>query len=70
MTTPRSRSWRRSFAKSGPLTYLIGNQQVMRGVLIVVTFRSDELHRGHPLRPLRRRAGPDRLGPRASSCPG
>ena len=34
------------------LTYLIGNQQVMRGVLIVVTFRSDELHRGHPLRPL------------------
>ena len=34
------------------LTYLIGNQQVMQGVLIVVTFRSDELHRGHPLRPL------------------
>ncbi|HEX3492935.1 MAG TPA: AAA family ATPase, partial [Streptosporangiaceae bacterium] len=34
------------------LTYLIGNQQVMRGVHIVVTFRSDELHRGHPLRPL------------------
>ena len=34
------------------LTYLIGNQQVIRGVLIVLTFRSDELHRGHPLRPL------------------
>ncbi len=34
------------------LTFLIGNQQVLTGLLIVVTFRSDELHRNHPLRPL------------------
>ena len=34
------------------LAFLIGNQRVLGGVLIVVTFRSDELHRGHPLRPL------------------
>jgi DNA-binding CsgD family transcriptional regulator/tetratricopeptide (TPR) repeat protein len=34
------------------LTFLIGNQRVLRGVLIIVTFRSDEMHRGHPLRPL------------------
>jgi DNA-binding CsgD family transcriptional regulator len=34
------------------LTFLIGNQRVLRGVLIVVTFRSDELHRAHPLRAL------------------
>ncbi len=34
------------------LTFLIGNQQVLPGLLIVVTFRSDELHRTHPLRPL------------------
>jgi DNA-binding CsgD family transcriptional regulator len=34
------------------LTFLIGNQQVLAGLLIVVTFRSDELHRTHPLRPL------------------
>jgi len=34
------------------LTFLIGNQRVLRGVLIVVTFRSDELHRTHPLRAL------------------
>jgi len=34
------------------LTFLIGNQQVLTGLLIVVTFRSDELHRTHPLRPL------------------
>jgi DNA-binding CsgD family transcriptional regulator len=34
------------------LTFLIGNQQVLTGLLIVITFRSDELHRTHPLRPL------------------
>jgi DNA-binding NarL/FixJ family response regulator len=34
------------------LTFLIANQQVLPGLLIVVTFRSDELHRTHPLRPL------------------
>ncbi|HEY6314523.1 MAG TPA: AAA family ATPase, partial [Streptosporangiaceae bacterium] len=34
------------------LTFLIGNQRVMSGLLIVVTFRSDELHRTHPLRPM------------------
>ena len=32
--------------------FLIGSQQVLDGVLIVVTYRSDELHRTHPLRPL------------------
>jgi DNA-binding CsgD family transcriptional regulator len=34
------------------LTFLIGNQRAISGLLIVVTFRSDELHRTHPLRPL------------------
>ena len=34
------------------LAFLIGNQQALDGVLILVTFRSDELHRGHPLRPM------------------
>src|SRR5690242_3313055 len=34
------------------LTFLIGNQRAIRGLLIVVTFRSDELHRTHPLRPM------------------
>jgi predicted ATPase len=34
------------------LSYLIGNQHVLAGVRIVVTFRSDELHRRHPLRPV------------------
>ena len=42
------------------LTFLVGNQQVLSGVLIVVTFRSDELHRGHPLRPVLAELG--RLG--------
>ena len=42
------------------LAFLVGNQQVLDGVLIVVTFRSDELHRAHPLRPVL--AGLDRLG--------
>jgi DNA-binding CsgD family transcriptional regulator len=34
------------------LTFLIGNQRVLRRALLVATFRSDELHRTHPLRPL------------------
>ena len=34
------------------LAFLIGYQRSLRNVLIVVTFRSDELHRTHPLRPL------------------
>ncbi|MBV9855984.1 MAG: AAA family ATPase [Streptosporangiaceae bacterium] len=34
------------------LSFLIGYQRALRNVLIVVTFRSDELHRTHPLRPL------------------
>jgi DNA-binding CsgD family transcriptional regulator len=34
------------------LTFLIGNLTALRGLLIVVTFRSDELTRTHPLRPL------------------
>jgi DNA-binding CsgD family transcriptional regulator len=34
------------------MTFLIGNQRAISGLLIVVTFRSDELHRTHPLRPL------------------
>ena len=34
------------------LTFLIGNLPALRGLLIIVTFRSDELTRTHPLRPL------------------
>jgi len=34
------------------LMFLIGNQRAISGLLIIVTFRSDELHRTHPLRPL------------------
>jgi DNA-binding CsgD family transcriptional regulator len=34
------------------IAFLIGYQRAMRNVLIVVTFRSDELHRTHPLRSL------------------
>jgi DNA-binding CsgD family transcriptional regulator/PAS domain-containing protein len=34
------------------LTFLIGNQRAIAGLMVVVTFRSDELHRTHPLRPL------------------
>jgi DNA-binding CsgD family transcriptional regulator len=33
------------------LAFLIGQQRALRGVLIAVSFRSDELHRTHPLRP-------------------
>jgi len=42
------------------LSFLVGNQRALHGVLIVVTFRSDELRRGHPLRPVL--AELDRLG--------
>ena len=34
------------------LAFLIRNQRALDGLLIVVTYRSDELHRSHPLRPL------------------
>jgi DNA-binding CsgD family transcriptional regulator/tetratricopeptide (TPR) repeat protein len=34
------------------LAFLVSRQQILDGVLIVVTYRSDELHRTHPLRPL------------------
>jgi DNA-binding CsgD family transcriptional regulator len=34
------------------LAFLVGSEQVLDRVLIVVTFRSDDLHRTHPLRPL------------------
>ena len=34
------------------IAFLIGYQRSLHNVLIVVTFRSDELHRTHPLRPL------------------
>jgi DNA-binding CsgD family transcriptional regulator len=34
------------------LAFLIGNQQSAAGALIVVTFRSDDLDRAHPVRPL------------------
>jgi len=34
------------------LAFLIRNQWSLDGVLIVVTYRSDDLHRTHPLRPL------------------
>jgi DNA-binding CsgD family transcriptional regulator/tetratricopeptide (TPR) repeat protein len=34
------------------LAFLIRNQRALDGVLIAVTYRSDELHRMHPLRPL------------------
>jgi DNA-binding NarL/FixJ family response regulator len=34
------------------LAFLVGYQRAVGNLLIVVTFRSDELHRTHPLRPL------------------
>jgi len=34
------------------LAFLIRNQPSLEGVLIVATYRSDDLHRSHPLRPL------------------
>jgi DNA-binding NarL/FixJ family response regulator len=34
------------------LAFLVSSQRVLHGVLIIATFRSDELHRTHPLRPL------------------
>jgi len=36
----------------GLLAFLIGQQRELPGTLIAVTFRSDELHRTHPLRPM------------------
>jgi DNA-binding CsgD family transcriptional regulator len=42
------------------MAFLVGSQQVLDGVLIVVSYRSDELHRTHPLRPLLAELG--RLG--------
>src|SRR5579863_9609765 len=42
------------------LTFLIGNQRAISGLLIIVTYRSDELHRTHPLRPML--ATLDRIG--------
>src|SRR5580698_6001492 len=42
------------------LTFLIGNQRAIAGLMVIVTFRSDELHRTHPLRPLL--ATMDRIG--------
>jgi predicted ATPase/DNA-binding NarL/FixJ family response regulator len=42
------------------LMFLIGNQRALNGTQIVVTFRSDELHRAHPLRPFL--AELDRIG--------
>jgi DNA-binding CsgD family transcriptional regulator len=34
------------------LAFLVSSQQVLGTVLIIVSYRSDELHRTHPLRPL------------------
>jgi DNA-binding CsgD family transcriptional regulator/tetratricopeptide (TPR) repeat protein len=34
------------------LAFLIGQQRELPGVLVMTTFRSDELHRAHPLRPM------------------
>jgi DNA-binding CsgD family transcriptional regulator len=34
------------------LEFLVRNERTLDGLLIVVTYRSDELHRTHPLRPL------------------
>ncbi len=42
------------------LAFLIRNQPTLDGVLIMVTYRSDDLHRTHPLRPLL--AELDRIG--------
>jgi predicted ATPase len=42
------------------LAFLVRNQLTLDGVLIVVTYRSDDLHRTHPLRPLL--AELDRIG--------
>src|SRR5260370_26607484 len=47
-------------ASRGLLAFLIRNQPSAEGLLMVVTYRSDELHREHPLRPLL--AELDRIG--------
>ena len=52
------------------LAFLVGRQQILDRVLIVVTYRSDELHRTHPLRPLLAELGRLELGGRGWNCPG
>jgi len=42
------------------MTFLISNQRTIGDVLVLVTYRADELHRTHPLRPLL--ATLDRIG--------
>ena len=44
------------------LAFLIRNQGSLDGVLILVTYRSDDLHRTHPLRPLLAELDRDRTG--------
>src|SRR5215472_15964842 len=39
-------------ADRGSSPVLVGQQRELPGTLIAVTFRSDELHRTHPLRPV------------------
>ena len=51
------------------IAFLIGSQQVLDRVLIMVSYRSDELHRTHPLRPLLAELG-RHPGCGGSSCPG
>ena len=51
------------------LAFLIGYQRAVGNLLIVVTFRSDELHRTHPLRPLLAELATDRLGGQDRAAP-
>ena len=51
------------------MAFLIGSQQVLDGVLIVVSYRSDELHRTHPLRPLLAELDRLRLGGADGAAP-
>ena len=51
------------------MAFLIGSQQVLDGVLIVVSYRSDELHRTHPLRPLLAELGQAQLGGADGAAP-
>ena len=52
------------------LAFLIRNQASLDGVLIVVTYRSDDLHRTHPLRPLLAELDPRSTGLRGWTWPG
>ena len=52
------------------LSFLIRNQRALDGVLIVGTYRSDELHRTHPLRPLLAELDRIELGHPDGSRPG